>query len=73
MSAIKFHSNIRKLRKNMNLSQREFSKKIGVELKRYAKWEEGRSQPDIDNIELISKAHNITLDQLITTDLFCQQ
>jgi len=68
MSAKLFHANIRILRKKANLSQRQFSEKIGVELKRYAKWEEERSQPDIDNIAKIASAHEINLDTLFNFD-----
>jgi transcriptional regulator with XRE-family HTH domain len=68
MSAKLFHANIRILRRQAKLSQKQFSEKIGVELKRYAKWEEGRSQPDIDNIEAIAQSHNIPLDVLFNLD-----
>jgi transcriptional regulator with XRE-family HTH domain len=69
MSAKQFQKNIRALRKKTNLSQKKFSEKISVELKRYAKWEEGRSQPDIDNIESIARTHEITIDELFHLDL----
>ena len=69
MSAQKLYTNARTLRQKTKLSQREFSKKIGVEEKRYASWEQGRVQPDIDNIEAIAKAHKITIDQLLNEDL----
>jgi transcriptional regulator with XRE-family HTH domain len=68
MSAQNFHANIKKLRKESKLTQVAFAEKINVELKRYQKWEEGRSQPDIDNIVAIAKAHEISIDQLINTN-----
>ena len=60
-----FHANTKILRIKAKLTQKQFSEKIGVEIKRYAKWEEGRSQPDIDNIEAIAVAHQISVDQLL--------
>jgi transcriptional regulator with XRE-family HTH domain len=68
MPAQLFHSNIKVLRLRRKLTQKSFSEKIGVELKRYAKWEEGRSQPDIDNIEAIATVHMISVDQLLHFD-----
>jgi len=65
MSAQIFHANTKILRIKAKLTQKQFSEKIGVEIKRYAKWEEGRSQPDIDNIEAIAVAHQISIDQLL--------
>lgn len=65
MSAQIFHANAKILRIKAKLTQKQFSEKIGVEIKRYAKWEEGRSQPDIDNIEAIAVAHQISIDQLL--------
>jgi len=65
MSAQIFHANTKILRIKAKLTQKQFSEKIGVEIKRYAKWEEGRSQPDIDNIEAIAFAHQISIDELL--------
>jgi transcriptional regulator with XRE-family HTH domain len=69
MSAKLFHANIRTLRKKAKLSQKKYAETIGVELKRYAKWEEERSQPDIDNIEIIAQSHHIPVDVLFNLDL----
>jgi len=68
MPAQLFHSNIKVLRLGRRLTQKSFSEKIGVEIKRYAKWEEERSQPDIDNLESIASFHNISVDQLLKFD-----
>jgi transcriptional regulator with XRE-family HTH domain len=68
MSAKLFHANIRILRKKANLLQSQLSEKIGVEEKRYAAWEQERSQPDIDNIEKIATVHGVTLDTLFNFD-----
>lgn len=68
MSAQIFHANTKILRIKAKLTQKQFSEKIGVEIKRYAKWEEGRSQPDIDNIAKIANAHEINLDTLFNFD-----
>lgn len=64
-----FFNNIKILRRNTNLSQASFSKKISIERKRYAKWEEGRCQPDIDNIIAIANEHKISIDELLTKKL----
>ena len=68
MCAKLFHSNIKFLRKISNLTQEKFSEKIGVQKPRYAKWEEGTSQPDIDLLNVLAKCHNISLDDLVNKD-----
>lgn len=62
-------TNIKFLRSRLKLSQAKFSEKIEVEQKRYAKWEEGRCQPDIDNLIALARIHKVTLDKLLTKNL----
>jgi len=69
MSAKLLTANLKHLRLVANKSQAKLSIDLELELKRYAKWEEGRSQPDIDNLIAIARLHKITLDDLLTRDL----
>ena len=44
---MEFSSNLRLKRKQFRLTQKKASALIGVDVKRYAKWEEGKSEPSI--------------------------
>lgn len=69
-ASINLPNNLIFLRRKKNLSQTEFATKlICVETKRYAKWEEKRSQPDVDILVDIAKIHEISVDELLTKDL----
>lgn len=65
-------SNLRHLRKKKKLTQVAFSRKIQIELKRYAKWEEGRAEPDIASLITLSKVHHVSIDRMLKCDLSVQ-
>ena len=69
MCAALLPANLKALRKKTNLSQTKFSELIELQQKRYAKWEEGRCQPDIDSLISIANAHGVKLDDLLTKNL----
>lgn len=57
--------NLKYLRKQAHLAQREMAENLGVRLGTYQKWEEGRSEPQICMLVKIAKLHNVTVDKLI--------
>jgi len=69
MCAALLPANLKALRKLSNLSQTKFSELIELEQKRYAKWEEGRCQPDIDSIIKIASTHKVSIDDLLMKNL----
>ncbi|MBO5068702.1 MAG: helix-turn-helix transcriptional regulator [Clostridia bacterium] len=45
-----FKDNLRELRKEKKLSQKEFAKMLGVPSSTYANWEQGRREPNVSDI-----------------------
>ena len=57
--------NLRYLRTSRRLTQSEMSADIDIDMKAYAKYEEGRSEPTIDTLIRISEYYGITVDELV--------
>lgn len=58
-------SNLKKLRKNVKLTQEDVAERLNVSRQSVAKWESGESLPDIDNCILLAKLYNVSLDDLV--------
>ncbi|MGI5899765.1 MAG: helix-turn-helix transcriptional regulator [Christensenellales bacterium] len=58
------------LRKEHGLSQEELAEKIGVSRQAVSKWERAESSPDLDNMVLLAKLYNVSLDALLLSDDF---
>lgn len=57
--------NIRNYRKENNMSQDELAEKLEVSRQSVSLWENGQTQPTIDNIIALSKIFNISADDLL--------
>ncbi len=57
--------NIRNLRKKNNLSQDELAEKIGVSRQSVSFWENGQTQPTIENIIALARVFHVTSDILL--------
>ncbi len=57
--------NIRAYRKMNNLSQDELAEKLGVSRQSVSFWENGQTQPTIDNIVALSKIFHVSTDVLL--------
>lgn len=57
--------NIRHFRKQNNMSQDELAEKLGVSRQSVSLWENGQTQPTIDNIMALTKLFNISSDALL--------
>lgn len=66
---MELHTQIKKYRTNMNLSQEELADKIYVTRQTISNWENNKSYPDIHSLLLLSSLFNISLDQLIKGDI----
>ena len=64
--------NIRKNRRESNLSQESFAERIGVSFQTVSKWERGECYPDIEMLPKIANFFGITIDALMGADL-CQE
>jgi len=56
---------IKKIRLQLELSQSEFATKTQIKKKTLQFWEQGRRNPGVKNLMLISKALNLKLEELI--------
>ncbi len=53
------------LRMEQNLSQRELAKKLNISQGTYNNWENGKTQPSIEDMIEISKLFRVSVDYLI--------
>lgn len=56
---------LKEARKQSGLSQEQLSEKLGVSRSAVAKWETDGGIPDVDNLKVISKLLNVSLDYLL--------
>lgn len=61
------------LRKQHGFSQEDLAERIGVSRQAVSKWERGESSPDTDNLILISRLYQISLDQILSTGLSSEE
>lgn len=57
---------ILKLRKQNNLTQKEFAARLNVTAQAVSKWENGRGLPDIEFLQKISKEFNVNIDSILS-------
>lgn len=56
------------LRKQHGLSQEELAAKLGLSRQAVSKWERAEASPDTDNLILLSRVYNISIDELLRTE-----
>lgn len=56
---------IKEARKQCLLSQEQFAEKMSVSRSAVAKWETDKGLPDVDNLKLIAKTLNVSVDYLL--------
>lgn len=54
-----------KLRKRKNLSQMDVAEQLDVSRQAVSRWEAGTSKPSTDNIRLLCKIYDVTIDYLL--------
>lgn len=57
------------LRGQNKMSQGDLAEKLEVSRQSVSKWETGTSVPELDKLIMMSKLFNITLDELVQTDV----
>ncbi len=65
---IEIASRLAKLRKEHNLSQEELAEKLGLSRQAVSKWERAEASPDTDNLIMLAKLYDISLDELLHAD-----
>jgi len=66
---MKLADNLKRIRKENNLSQEQLAEKIGVSRQAVSKWESGQSYPEMDKVLLICKLFNYGIDELMNENV----
>ena len=64
-----FSDNLKRIRKDNNLSQEELAEKLGVSRQSVSKWESNQAYPEMDKIVQLCKLFNLNMDELINKDI----
>ena len=64
-----FSENLKKIRKEHNLSQEQLADELGVSRQAVSKWESGAAYPEMDKIILLCKKFNLNIDDLLHNDI----
>ena len=65
---IEIASRLVKLRKEKGLSQEDLADKLGISRQAVSKWERAEASPDTDNLILLARLYDVSLDTLLSTD-----
>ena len=60
-----FCENLKNIRKEKGLSQKQVALKLGVVESCYANWEQGRTEPSIEMLRKLGELFNVYVDELI--------
>ena len=60
-----FCNNLKMARKVSGLTQKQVATQLSVVESCYANWEQGRTEPNIENLRKLSKLFDISLDELL--------
>ncbi len=64
-----FAENLKKVRKERNLSQEELAEMMDVSRQSVSKWEQGESYPEVEKLLLLSQKLNLSLDALLSAEI----
>ena len=62
---IVFSTNLKALREERKLTQRELAEKLHTTQRKVSYWESGKIEPDLENLWKIADLFDVTLDELI--------
>ena len=60
-----FCENLKSARKELGLTQKQIANELNVVESCYANWEQGRTEPNIENLRKLSKLFDVSLDELL--------
>lgn len=61
--------NLKRIRKDNNLSQEQLADKLGVSRQSVSKWESGLAYPEMDKVLQICKLFNLNIDELLNQNI----
>lgn len=59
--------NLRACRANANMEQKEWAEKIGVSFNTISNWENGKSEPSLTQLRMISELSHIPMDCIVVS------
>lgn len=62
-------NNLKRIRKENNLSQEQLADKIGVSRQAVSKWESGLAYPEMEKMVVLCQIFNLNIDELLNQDL----
>jgi len=65
----KFSLNLKKIRRDNNLSQEELADELGVSRQAISKWESGSAYPEMEKIIALCEKFNLNIDDLLHKDI----
>ena len=64
-----FAENLRRIRKENNLSQEQLADKLGVSRQSVSKWESQQAYPEMDKVIQMCNMFNLNIDELLNKDI----
>ena len=64
-----FAENLRRIRKENNLSQEQLADKLGVSRQSVSKWESQQAYPEMDKVIQLCNMFNLNIDELLNKDI----
>ena len=61
--------NLKKIRKENNLSQEQLAEKLNVSRQSVSKWESGQAYPEMDKVLQICQLFSVSVDDLLNQDI----
>ena len=66
---IRFCNNLKSARRDRLLTQKQVADKLGVVESCYANWEQGRTEPSIENLRKLGEIFKIDIESLINGEM----
>ena len=66
---VNFSENLKKIRKDNNLSQEQLAEQLGVSRQSVSKWESGQAYPEMDKMLQLCQLFNLNIDDLLNQDI----
>ena len=64
-----FANNLKRIRKENNLSQEQLADKLNVSRQSVSKWESSQAYPEMDKVLQLCKMFNVNIDELLNQDI----
>ena len=61
--------NLKRIRKENNLSQEQLADKLGVSRQSVSKWESGQAYPEMDKVLQLCQLFNLNIDELLNQNI----